>query len=210
MLGGIDVLYIRPERRLEQYYRQLHGPFAATVGSHRFEHAHHVDSAQRSRTPKPDAGNEVVLHDELIHHTPVNAILAGTIVPFAFLLLVLINPSKPVHMLWFDYPAHVNALYALVSFATSGIYLAFFLTVLGALFARRKGWRPGGVFTLHGWGLPVTAGAALYLLLMLLNIVWPSSLSSGRAVFNYGWVTLLVMALIAGAGAGYKAVARPA
>ena len=40
-------------------------------------------------------------------------------------------------MLWFDYPANVNALYALVSFATSGIYLAFFLTVLGALVARR-------------------------------------------------------------------------
>ena len=71
------------------------------------------------------------------HHTPANAILVGTIVPFLFSLLVLVNPSKPVHLLWFDYPAHVNALYALVSFATSGIYLAFLLTVLGALVARR-------------------------------------------------------------------------
>ncbi len=44
---------------------------------------------------------------------------------------------------------------------------------------------------------------------MLLNIVWPSPLSSGRAVFNYGWITLLVMALIVGAGAAYEAVARP-
>lgn len=143
------------------------------------------------------------------HHTPVNAILVGTIVPFLFLLLVLVNPSKPVHILWFDYPANVNALYALVSFATSGIYLAFFLTVLGAFLARCKGWRPCGAFTLGKWGMAVTIGGGLYLLLMLLNIVWPSSLQSGRAIFNYGWVTLLVMVVILGIGAVYEAVARP-
>ena len=129
--------------------------------------------------------------------------------PFLFLLLVLINPSRPVHILWFDYPANVNALYALVSFATSGIYLAFFLTVLGALVARLRGWKPAGVFTLGKWGVPVTVGGALYLGLMLLDIVWPSSLSSGRAVFNYGWITLLIMILIVAAGAIYESVARP-
>jgi len=143
------------------------------------------------------------------HHTPVNAILVGTVVPFLFLLLVLVNPSKPVHVLWFDYPANVTALYALVSFATSGIYLAFMLTVAGALIARLRGWKPSGVFTLGPWALPVTAGGGLYLLLMLANIVWPSALSSGRAAFNYGWVTLLVMAAIVAAGALYETVARP-
>jgi amino acid transporter len=143
------------------------------------------------------------------HRTPANAILIGTVVPFLFLLLVLINPSRPVHVLWFDYPANVNALYALVSFATSGIYLAFFLTVLGALIARCRGWKPGGTITLGRWGVWVTIGGALYLLLMLLNIVWPSPLSSGRAIFNYGWVTLLVMAIIVGIGAAYELIARP-
>jgi amino acid transporter len=143
------------------------------------------------------------------HQTPVNAILIGTIVPFLFLLLVLVNPSKPVHLFWFDYPANVNALYALVSFATSGIYLAFFLTVFGALIARRRGWRPSGSFTLGIWGTPVTVGGTVYLLLMLANIVWPSPLSSGRAIFNYGWVTLLVMALIVTVGAVYESIARP-
>ncbi len=141
------------------------------------------------------------------YHTPANAILVGTVVPFLFLLLVLINPTRPVRVLWFDYPAHVNALYALVSFATSGIYLAFFLAVFGALVARSRGWRPSGSFTLGKCGTPITIGAALYLLLMLLDIVWPSSLSSGRAIFNYGWVTLLVMALIVGVGAIYEALA---
>jgi amino acid transporter len=143
------------------------------------------------------------------YRTPINAILIGAIVPFLFLLLVLVNPSKPVHLLWFDYPAHVNALYALVSFATSGIYLAFLLTVLGALIARVRGWRPSGPFTLRGWGVPVTALAALYLALMLLNIVSPGPLSGGRAVFNYGWITLLVMLIIVTFGAIYEMLARP-
>jgi amino acid transporter len=144
------------------------------------------------------------------HKTPVNAILVGTIVPFAFLLLVLINPSKNVHILWFDYPAHVNALFALVSFATSGIYLSFFLTVLGSFIARRRGWVPSGSFTLGAWGNVVTIAAMVYLGAMLLNIVWPSPLTSGRgALFNYGWITLLVMFIIVAAGAHYEGLARP-
>jgi hypothetical protein len=55
----------------------------------------------------------------------------------------------------------------------------------------------------------VTIAGAAYLLLMLLNVVWPSPLSSGRAIFNYGWVTLLVMAIIVAIGALYEAIARP-
>ena len=141
--------------------------------------------------------------------TPANAILVGTIVPFLFLLLVLINPSKNYHILWFDYPAHINALYALVSFGVSGIYLSFFLTVLGAFIARRRGWTPSGSFTLGKWGMPVTIGGMLYLGLMLLNAVYPSALTSGRALFNYGWVTLLVMVLIVLIGAIYESFARP-
>ena len=144
------------------------------------------------------------------HKTPINAILVGTFVPFAFLLLVLVNPANPVHILWFYYPAKVNALFALVSFATSGIYLSFFLTVLGAFIARRRGWKPSGEFQLGKWGDVVTVLSMAYLGLMLLNIVWPSSLTSGRgALFNYGWVTLLVMFIIVAAGAIYEGFARP-
>jgi amino acid transporter len=144
------------------------------------------------------------------HKTPVNAIATGVIVPFLFLLLVLVNPSHNVHVLWFDYPAKVNALYALVSFATSGIYLSFFLTVLGAFIARQRGWRPSGSFQLGKWGVPVTIGGMVYLFAMLLNIVWPSALTSGRAAyFNYGWVTLLVMIIIVAIGALYEGLARP-
>ena len=129
--------------------------------------------------------------------------------PFLFLLLVLVNPSKPVRVLWFDYPANVNALYALVSFATSGIYLAFFLTVFGALLARRRGWRPNGSVRARQVGNSGYRWRRSLSALMLIDIVWPSPLGSGRAVFNYGWVTLLVMTLIVGVGAIYEAIARP-
>ncbi len=155
-------------------------------------------------------GANVLRRVTATHKTPRNAIIVATVVPFLFLLLVLINPAKPVHVLWFYYPANVNALFALVSFATSGIYLSFFLTVLGSFIAKRRGWRPSGSFTLGAWSTPVTVAGGLYLLVMLADIVWPSSLSSGRAVlFNYGWITLLVMAVIVLIGALYEALARP-
>jgi amino acid transporter len=143
------------------------------------------------------------------HSTPVNAIAIGTVIPLLFVLLVVVNPTHNLHILWFTYPANINALYALVSFATSGIYLSFFLTVLGAIIARLRGWKPSGAYTLGKWGMPVAVVGASYLLLMLVNIVFPSSLSSGRALFNYGWVTFVIMVLIVLIGALYEVIARP-
>jgi amino acid transporter len=142
--------------------------------------------------------------------TPVNALAVGTIVPVLFALLVNVNPSKPVHILWFTYPAQVNALYALVSFATSGIYLSFLLTIIGAAIARARGWIPEGSFRLGKWGWPVIIVGGVYLLGMLINIVAPTGLSSPRgALFNYDWITLMVMVVILVVGAIYFAIARP-
>jgi len=82
--------------------------------------------------------------------------------------------------------------------------------VLGSFYAKRRGWQPSGAFTLGKWSTPVTVAGALYLFFMLLDIVWPSSLSSGRGVlFNYGWITLLVMAVIVVIGGLYEGLARP-
>src|SRR5665647_3602394 len=114
-------------------------------------------------------GSNILKKVSARHKTPANAIVVGTVIPFLFLLLVLVNPSKPVHILWFYYPANVNALYALVSFAVSGIYLSFLLTVLGSFLARRRGWIPSGSFTLGKWGMPVSIGGLAYLGLMLIN-----------------------------------------
>jgi amino acid transporter len=133
--------------------------------------------------------------------TPVNALLCGALVTVLFTLLVFASPSKDTHILWFTYPANVNALTSLVSFGTSGIYLSFLLTVIGAAIARWRGWVPEGKFTLGKWAWPVYAIGALYLLVMLINIVVPSGLSSPRAFMNLDWITLVVMIVVLIVGA---------
>jgi amino acid transporter len=142
--------------------------------------------------------------------TPVNALIVSAVVPILFTLLVNVNPSKPVHILWFTYPPQVNALLALVSFATSGIYLAFLLTVIGSGIARARGWEPAGSFRLGKWGWPVTIIAGIYLLAMFVNIVYPSGLSSPRAVlYNYDWITIAVMLAILILGLILFLIVRP-
>jgi len=143
-------------------------------------------------------------------HTPVNALIVAAVVPALFTLLVNVNPTKDVHILWFVFPAGINALTALVSFGVSGIYLSFLLTVLGSMIARARGWRAAGSFTLGRFGWPVSILAAMYLAAMLINIVWPSGESSPRgALFNYDWITLVVMLGLSIIGGVYFLVARP-
>jgi len=133
----------------------------------------------------------------------------GFAVPLAASLLVNINPAHSHKFLFITYPANINALFSLVSFGVSGIYLSFLMTVVGAAIARRRGWQPAGAFTLGRWGWPVTVVAGGYLAVMLVNVVYPSGLSSGRALLNYDWITLAVMVGIAVVGAIIYALARP-
>ncbi len=143
-------------------------------------------------------------------HTPVNALLIGALVPVAATLMVNITPAHDVHIGFITYPAKVNALVALVSFGVSGIYLSFLMTVIGAVVARRRGWVPEGPYQLGRWGWPVTIVAAVYLGVMLVNIVIPTGLTSPRgALFNLDWVTVSVMVLIAVVGLLLRSVSRP-
>src|ERR1700728_2183886 len=64
--------------------------------------------------------------------TPVNALLAGAVVSALFVLFEFATPTHNVQILWFTYPGNVNVLTSLISFGTSGIYLSFLLTVIGA------------------------------------------------------------------------------
>jgi amino acid transporter len=141
--------------------------------------------------------------------TPVVSLLVLTVLPAAFALLAHYTPSKPVHFLFITYPANVNALFILVSFATSGIYLSFQMVVLAAFIARLRGWRPRG-FDLGPWAYPVYIVAMVYGIGMLLNIVWPGAITSPRAVlFNYGWMTLGVMFVILVIGGIVYAIGQP-
>jgi amino acid transporter len=132
--------------------------------------------------------------------TPVNALLAGAVVTLLFILLVFPNPTHAVKIAFITYPANTNVLLALISFGVSGIYLSFLLTVIGAIIARARGWIPAGKFQLGKWAWPVLIIAGLYLLAMLVNVVAPTGLSSPRGAFNYDWITLLVMFVVAVVG----------
>jgi amino acid transporter len=128
--------------------------------------------------------------------TPVNALLSGAVVTVLFVLFVFATPSHDLKILWFTYPAHTSALVSLVSFGVSGIYLSFFLTVLGAGIARARGWVPEGKFQLGKWAWPVIIVGGLYLLVMFINMVVPTGLASPRGAFNLDWITLLVMVIV--------------
>jgi hypothetical protein len=44
---------------------------------------------------------------------------------------------------------------------------------------------------------------------MLINVIVPTGLTSARGLFNYDWITLFVMVIIAAIGAVYFLIARP-
>lgn len=135
-------------------------------------------------------------------HTPVNALLVGALVPLFFTLLVNVTPSEDIKILFMTYPAHVSALTSLVSFGVSGIYLAFLLTVLGALIARNRGWSGEGDYSLGSKGKLINIVALAYLAIMFINLVIPTGLSSPRgALFNLDWVTLMVILVLTIVGA---------
>jgi amino acid transporter len=139
----------------------------------------------------PGAGSLSAVHARF--RTPVNALVAGSVVTALFVLLVFASPNHDVKFGFITYPANTNVLVSLVSFGVSGIYLSFLLTVIAAIVARTRGWIPEGQFRLGGWAWPVTILAVVYLGLMLLNVVLPSGLASPRGYFNLDWITLLVM-----------------
>ena len=68
------------------------------------------------------------------------------------------------------------------------------------MIARARGWVPAGKFTMGRWAWPVSVVGGLYLALMLVNVVLPSGLGSGRSYFNLDWHHLLVMAVVTVAG----------
>jgi amino acid transporter len=141
--------------------------------------------------------------------TPVNALLSGVVITVLFCLLVFISPKHNVHIWFIIYPANVTALLLLVSFAVSGIYLSFLLTVIASMIARARGWVPEGTFRLGRWGWIVSIIGAVYLGLMFINVVVPSGITSPREIFNYDWITLAVIFVIAVVGAVYFLIGRP-
>ncbi len=91
-------------------------------------------------------------------HVPSNALIMMGAIPALIALSAL----------WLQ-----DAIATIISFAAVGIYIAFQMIVLGALFARTRGWRPAGPFTLGGWGWLVNLVALAYGVGAIVNILWP-------------------------------------
>lgn len=154
-------------------------------------------------------GSTWISHVHERFRTPINALIAGAFVSLLFVFLVFPNPTKDINIGFITYPAGVNGLVALVSFGVSGIYLAFLLTVIGAIVARSRGWVAEGSFTLGKWAWPVLIIAVTYLGLMLINVALPTGLDSARAYFNLDWITLLIMVFIFAVGLVFFLIVRP-
>jgi amino acid transporter len=99
-----------------------------------------------------------------------------------------------------------DAVATIVSFAAIGIYLAFQMIVLAALFARMRGWIPSGQFSLGKWGWPVNLGALIYGVLAIINMAWPRTPDAAWYI-NYSMV--LTTVIVIGLGLVYMWIGKP-
>lgn len=124
-------------------------------------------------------------------HVPTTALFVAGLVPSAIAVLGFFA---------------ADALTTIVSFAVVGIYVAFQMVVAGALYARFRGWKPSGDFTLGRWGTAINIAALIYGVLAIINILWPRTPDAAWYI-NYsmliGLVVVVVSALL------YLAVGRP-
>jgi len=124
-------------------------------------------------------------------HVPVTALLTGALCGAAIALCGL----------WLQ-----NAVSTIISFASAGIYIAFQMVVAAALYARAKGWKPAGPFTLGRWGLPINVLALGYGIFAIINMLWPRS-PQDPWYSNYGMMVTTAGVLVL--GTLYMIVARP-
>jgi hypothetical protein len=73
------------------------------------------------------------------------------------------------------------------------------MVVVAALYARAKGWRPGGVFSLGRWGLPINLVALIYGVGALLDMIWPRAPDQPWYV-NDGMIVAVGVICAAGGG----------
>jgi amino acid transporter len=122
---------------------------------------------------------------------PVTALLTGALLGAAIALCGL----------WLQ-----NAVSTIISYAAVGIYIAFQMVVVAALYARAKGWKPAGPFTLGRWGWLVNLLALGYGVFAIINMLWPRS-PRDPWYSNYGMMVTTAAVLVL--GTLYMVLARP-
>ncbi|SDI06081.1 APC family permease [Pseudomonas panipatensis] len=153
--------------------------------------------AAASRLLYSYARDEMVMGSGLLKRLSPN-----THVPTAALITCGVIPATIVVLGYFLQ----NSIATVVSFAAIGIYLAFQMIVSGALFARMRGWKPAGAFTLGIWGWPVNIAALAYGLMAIVNMSWPRTPDAPWYI-NYG--IILTGSIVIGLGLLYMLLFRP-
>ncbi|MDO5367689.1 APC family permease [Kocuria sp.] len=98
-----------------------------------------------------------------------------------------------------------NALIAIVSFASCGIYMAFCTVVIASLRARAKGWKPKGHFAMGNAGWVVSGIALVYQIFAIYTLVTPVH----DVPWYQAWMVGLVGAAVLVIGALYLVARRP-
>lgn len=98
-----------------------------------------------------------------------------------------------------------NALLAIISFASFGIYLAFASVVFASLRARFKGWAPSGEFTMGRWGWLVSITALVYQIFAMIIVIWPAQ---GVPWYD-AWIVGLMSVIVLFVGGIYLFGAHP-
>jgi amino acid transporter len=141
--------------------------------------------------------------DQMIVGSAVlNRLSPHTHIPTAALICAGVIPATIVCVGYFM----ENAITTLVGFATGGIYIAFQMIVGAALYARFRGWKPHGRFTVGRWGYVVNVAALAYGLSAIVNIFWPRVLSNDWFMH---YSMLLTAICIVGCGLLYMGLATP-
>jgi len=125
------------------------------------------------------------------HHVPMNALVVSGLIACAILVLGMF---------------FADAVATIVSFAVVGIYAGFQMVVLGATFARLRGWQPHGKFHLGAWGLPINLAGIVWGVGSILIMLRPAD-------GDMPWYTSYGMALTFGGvivtGLFYMLAGRP-
>jgi len=124
------------------------------------------------------------------HHVPTNALVLSGLIASAILVLGMF---------------FADAVATIVSFAVVGIYAGFQMVVIGAAFARLRGWRPRGRFQLGAWAWPVNIAGMVWGLGGMAIMLQPGD----GTVWYESWAMALTFATVVVLGLVYMATARP-
>ncbi|MBV8468348.1 MAG: amino acid permease [Burkholderiaceae bacterium] len=140
--------------------------------------------------------------DDMIVGSAALKQLSGNNVPSRALVLAGLIPMGIAVMGYFM----ENAIKTIIMFGSMGIYVGFQMIVLGALYARWKGWKPSGKFTLGAWAWPVNTFALVFGIGAIVNLAWPRS-PNDPWFLNFGMA--LTLSIVLALGLTYMLVAKP-